>query len=268
MEDKVLFSTAFNGFNKQDVLNYIENLVDEYENKLKTIKEELKGAKTALEGKTHLYEDLLKKQQELGAPEELVGKIEEINSTISQYQQKYNQIQNDYSEMQQKYDQMQIDYSQIEKKYQQKQIDYSQMEQKYNALLLKGQEANVVKEQPTDQLNRKIAQMEEELSEYRSQKQNIGSVLLRAQKDADELIFNTKKKCDQEVLKAQKYINDVRKLFEKYNDQVKVEKEQILHSTSKINNDLDNIFDYIENAHNTFEDIVGFLKTPETLDNE
>jgi hypothetical protein len=46
MEDKVLFSTSFNGFiNKQDVLNYIENMVDEYENKIKVIKDELKEQK-------------------------------------------------------------------------------------------------------------------------------------------------------------------------------------------------------------------------------
>lgn len=238
MQDKVLFRTSFSGFNKQDVLNYIEDTVDEYEDKFKAIRDELKGAKTALEGKTQLYEELLKKQQEYGTPDDLSDKVSELETALSQYKQKNEQIQ----------------------------IEHSQLEQKYNSLLLISQEENGVLKQSFEHLKQRNSQLEQELEEYRSLKQNIGSVLLKAQKDSDDLVINSKKKCDLEVFKAQKYIQDLSCLFEKYHEQIKIEKVQISNSTFRINNELDSISDYIKNAHEVFDDIMGFLKTPDSTD--
>jgi hypothetical protein len=42
--------------------------------------------------------DLLKKQQEFGTPKSFLKKTSQLNSTLCEYQQKYNQKQSEYAQ--------------------------------------------------------------------------------------------------------------------------------------------------------------------------
>ena len=195
------------------------------------LKAEIDQLNTALGDKTQLYDSLLKKSQEFGSPDALHETIEDLQTELLEWQQK-------------------------DKLAQERQNDL-------NAQLQQAQQKLQLSQLHNNEQQEHIKMLQNELEEYRSQKENIGAVLMKARRDADDLLLETQKKCGQSVAEAVKYINALRRLFEKYTEQVKIEKAHILNSTDRVHQEIYHIFGYIANAQNTFEDIIGFVKLPE-----
>lgn len=232
MEPKIKFNSSMFGFNKQDVLAYIETLINKGEEERISLEEQVSALNLQLDDKTRLYEALLEKEMEL--------------ETLLSSSEKENAGENS------------IDIDSIKEKLAFETARADSLENEVRELKNALSEMKSKNEIMSGQLD----EMTDELSEYRRQKQNIGSVLMRAQNEADIMLSGAKAKRDDIILKTESYINDVRKMYEKYSAQILLEQNSVKSSAGNIISEFDNILSYVSNAQKMLDDMASFLVQP------
>jgi len=217
------------GFNKQDVLSYIESLINKSEEERASFAEQIEALDTQLQDKSKLYEALLENNREL---ESRMSKdvTAPTPAEVSELKDKLSASENERIALLENVRYLESELS---------------SEKKKNA-----------------ELSSELHLALEELKEYRRQKQNIGSVLMRAQNEADIMVSDAQDKRAHIIKRTDDYLDDVRRMYEKYATQITAEQTQVKASAQSIVSEFDNILNYIYQARSMLDDMSKLLTPP------
>ncbi|MBQ3379929.1 MAG: hypothetical protein IJG50_08750 [Clostridia bacterium] len=230
MDPDVKFGSAVMGFNKQDVMEYIEMLINKADSEREAFEERIAALDSQLEDKTRLYDALLQKNKELQDRLDNASPTSSINAGE--------------------------DPKVLKARLEEEEIRFNELSNE--AAHLKGALEDMTAE--NEQLKQSLEESRTELSEYRLQKQNIGSVLMRAQNEADMMMTDAENKRLQVVDKTNEYISGVRVLCDEYLTKAASEQNRIKCSADNIVSEFEKIMSAIEDAKTLLDDMAPRFK--------
>ena len=249
MEPDVQFGSAMMGFNKQDVMTYIESLISSHETECESLKEQIAALNAQLDDKNRLYEALLEKEKDMsyriseleGGRPAVVGEDPEVlKARLEEEEMRFNELSNEAAQLRHSLDEASAE---------------------------------------NERLRQSLEESGAELNEYRLQKQNIGSVLMRAQNEADTIMTDAKNEADaimtdakneadaimtnaenkrREIIgKTNDYIAGVRRLCDEYVSKVASEQSRLKYSADNIVSEFERITSAVSGAKGALDEMAS-----------
>ncbi|MBQ1435953.1 MAG: hypothetical protein IIZ19_08680 [Clostridia bacterium] len=231
MDPDVKFGSAMMGFNKQDVMEYIEALIDKSESERESFEEQIAALNSQLDDKTRLYDALLEKNKEFqsrfeqtGSPAaEAVGEDPKVlKARLEEEEMRFNELSTEAARLRNSLEELTAENARLKQE-----LDHSNVE----------------------------------LSEYRLQKQNIGSVLMRAQNEADIMMTDAENKRLDIIAKTNDYIDGVRVLCDGYLTKVASEQNRLKYSADNMLSEFSKIMSAVENAKTMLDEMAPKLRS-------